>query len=189
MSMRSQGRHSHREAASLKAERGFTLLEMIAVIAIMGILLAMVVPSFDVYFEKTRTKRAAETLAAFLVNAKSESIKRNSTVRVVFQSASSGATWCAGMTTDATCDCSATPNTCKMDGVDRTVSGTDYKGVVLDEPDDGDMFSFTHKRGTVNADTVQLESASGFGMNVVVSTTGRIRLCSPDSTIGGYTGC
>lgn len=183
-------------AAGIRAEKGFTLIEMMVVIAVMGILLALAAPSFTIYFEKTRTKRAAETMAAFLVNAKSESIKRNATVRVVFQLSGGGATWCAGMTTANTCDCSVTPPTaCTLDGVDRTISSTDYSGVVLNATsgvDDGDMFTFTHKRGTVNGDTVRLQSdSSGYEMRVVVSSIGRIRLCSPSGSgyVGGYTEC
>ncbi len=186
MTMPGQASFSFR---SMRRMQGFTLIEMMTVIVIMGILLALVVPSFDAYFEKSRTKRAAETLAAFLVNAKSESLKRNTTVRVVFQSASSGASWCAGMTAANTCDCSASPNTCQMDGVDRTVAGADFNGVVLSAPGDDFIYGFTHRRGTVNAQTIQLQSVSGYGMNVVVSSTGRIRLCSPSGTIGGYATC
>ncbi len=186
-------RSASRPAVSSRVPKGFTLIEVMTVIAIMGILLAIAVPSFKIYFEKYRTKRAAETLAAFLVSAKSESIKRNANVRVVFQTENSGETWCAGMTTASTCDC-ATVNACQLqsDGVDRTVRSADFRGVILDDPEDGDMFGFTHQRGTVNGDTVRLESAdSGYKMRVTVSTTGRIRLCSPDgsSYIGGYAKC
>jgi hypothetical protein len=53
------------------------------------------------------------------------------------------------------------------------------------------MFSFSHQRGTVNADTVQIESSeNSYTMRVVVSAIGRIRLCSPsDHYIGGYAEC
>lgn len=186
-------RSASRPAVFFRAVKGFTLIEMMTVIAIMGILLAIAAPSFTIYFEKYRTKRAGETLAAFLVNAKSESIKRNANVRVVFQSESGGETWCAGMTTANTCDC-ATANSCQLqsDGVDRTVSSADFRGVILDDPEDGDMFTFTHQRGTVNNDTIELESAdNGYEMRVTVSSTGRIRLCSPNGShyIGGYAEC
>lgn len=193
MIMRASLHHSiKRPAISSKAARGFTLIEMMVVIAILGILLAIAAPSFNIFFEKYRTKRAAETLAAFLVNAKSESAKRNASVRVVFQSSNSDKTWCAGMTTSSNCDCSATPNTCTMDGLDRLVSSADFKGVKLTDPDDGDMFTFTHKRGTVNGDTVELEStANAYELHVVVSNVGRVKLCSPSGStyIGGYAAC
>ena len=171
--------------------KGFTLVEMMVVIAIMGILLALATPSFTIYFDKYRTRRAAETMSAFLVNAKTESIKRNATVRVVYQTSGGGATWCAGMTTANTCDCSVSPTTCTLDGVSRTISSTDYSGVALNDPDDGDMFTFDHRRGTVNNDTVELQSDGGYEMHVVVSLRGRIKLCSPSGSgyIGGYAEC
>jgi prepilin-type N-terminal cleavage/methylation domain-containing protein len=169
---------------------GFTLIEMMTVIAILGILLAMAVPSFNTYFEKYRTRRAAETVAAFLVNAKSEAIKRNANVRAIFKITAGGTPWCVGLTTASTCDCT-TAGSCQIDSADRVVSSADFSKTVMASPDNDDMFSFSHQRGTVNADTVQIESDNnGYTMRVVVSAVGRIRLCSPsDHYIGGYAEC
>jgi hypothetical protein len=96
------------------------------------------------------------------------------------------------MTTANTCDCSVSPTTCTLDGVSRTISSTDYRGVALNDPDDGDMFTFDHRRGTVvNNDTVELQSDGGYEMRVVVSLRGRIKGCSPSGSgyIGGYAEC
>ncbi len=171
------------------AQRGFTLIELIVVMIVLGILLSMAVPSFTGLMDSIRVKRAGDAVSAFLVNAKSEAIKRNTTVRAVVQVANSGTTWCVGMTTASTCDCQ-TVNSCQIDGVDRTVSSTAYKKIVLNEPDTGHAFVFSALRGTVTGnETVELESDNAQKLNVVVGMTGRIRLCSPDGSAGGYPTC
>jgi len=175
------------------AQRGFTLVEMMIVIAVLGIILTIAIPSFTEMMDSSRTRRAADAISSFLVNAKSEAIKRNMPVRVVFQSESSGATWCAGMTTANTCDCLATSNTCRLEleGVARILDGASYKNIVLNNPDDGDMFSFTPLRGAVNSGNAQVQSDNGLQVRVVVTGTGRIRLCSPSGSgnMGGYAVC
>ncbi len=173
-------------------QKGFTLVELMVAIVIFAILATMAVPSFNSFIDKYRVKRAADTLSAFLINAKSEAIKRNATVRVVFKPA--GAPWCAGMitvsTTVSTCDCTAT-NSCQIDGADRLVRGGDYKDILLTTDPNNATFSFTPQRGTVNAGNAQVQSAGGLQVRVTVSGTGRIRLCSPSGSgnIGGYPVC
>lgn len=172
-------------------QQGFTLIEMMITIVVLGILMAIAVPSFTTLMDSIRLKRAGDGVNAFLVNAKSEAIKRNKTVRAIVKKSGGGTTWCVGMTEGTSCNCLATPNTCTMDGVDRTIASSSYKNVKMDDPDDGHAFVFSALRGTVTGnDTVELESlATGAKLNAVVSTIGRIRLCSPDGSTGGYPTC
>lgn len=172
------------------AMRGFTLIEMMISVAVLIVLVAIVAPSFNNFFDKYRVKRAADTFSSFLINAKSEAIKRNKSVSTVITG--NGATWCAGMTENATCNCS-TANACQIDGVDRVISSTAYKGVKLLGPTTTTaphVFEFKTQRGTVvGNNSVQLESAAGLKLNVVVSLVGRIKLCSPSGSVSGYPSC
>lgn len=171
-------------------QRGFTLVEMAITLVVLGILMTIAVPSFTSLMDSIRLKRAGDGVNAFLVNAKSEAIKRNKTVRAIVQVANSGATWCIGMTEGASCDC-LTAGSCQIDGVDRTIASSSYKNVAMDDPDDGHAFVFSALRGTVvGNETVELESdATGAKLNAVVSPMGRVRLCSPDGSVGGYHTC
>lgn len=170
---------------------GFTLIELVVTMVVFGILLAIAVPSFVSLVDSLRVKRAGDAINAFLVNAKSEAIKRNADVSVVFQSAGGGTSWCAGMVQGASCDCFATPNTCQLDGVDRVLRGADYKNIILTNPTDGTAFTFNATRGTVGSNNAQVQSSAGLQVRVVVTGTGRIRICSPSGSghVGGYATC
>jgi prepilin-type N-terminal cleavage/methylation domain-containing protein len=180
------------KTANQKAHsRGFTLIEMMVTIAVAAILVSLALPSFGGLMEKFRARRATETMAASMYLAKSEAIKRNTPVRVVFTSSNSGATWCYGLTTGDTCTCT-TANSCKLDDAESVVTSTQFKGISLANPATGSVFSFNPLRGTVNAGNVQFKSDKfGYQSRVVLSGFGRVTTCSAAGTgyLGGFKEC
>ncbi len=62
--------------------RGFTLIEVMVVIAIVAILAALAAPSFGPLIERWRVRQAAEDLTSTLYYARSEAIKRGGGVIV-----------------------------------------------------------------------------------------------------------
>lgn len=180
------------------SQHGFTLVELIVAMVVFGIMVTIAVPSFTSLMDSIRVKRAADAISSFLVNAKSEAIKRNTSVSVEFQTSNSNATWCAGMALITDCDCTGADATklCRLDGVDRVLTGSaSYKNMLLTKSDgtsaDNVGFTFTPTRGTASAGSVQVQSDDGRQVRVVVSGTGRIRLCSPSGSghVGGYAAC
>ncbi len=65
-------------------EAGFTLMEMMIVVAIIGILSALAFPSLSTLITRNRTKAAARELRGYLQKAKLEAIKQNRSCLVVF---------------------------------------------------------------------------------------------------------
>jgi type IV fimbrial biogenesis protein FimT len=65
-----------------RAERGFTLPELLVVVAVAGILLAAGLPSMGEFVHAQRVKTASFDLYSSLVFARSEAITRNSTVKI-----------------------------------------------------------------------------------------------------------
>lgn len=63
--------------------RGFSLIELMVVLAIAAILSAMAAPSFRGLIANTRIQSVASDLQAGLLLARSEAVKRNATVQVV----------------------------------------------------------------------------------------------------------
>jgi type IV fimbrial biogenesis protein FimT len=63
-------------------QRGFTIIEIIVVVAIMGVLLTIAAPSFVAYTAAQKVKTASFDLYAAMMFARSEAIKRRSTVTI-----------------------------------------------------------------------------------------------------------
>lgn len=62
--------------------QGFSLIEMLTVVAVIGVLLAVAVPSFSYMMASTRVKGAATNLQLAMVKARSEAAKRNALVTI-----------------------------------------------------------------------------------------------------------
>ena len=77
--------------------RGFTLIELMVVVALAALLLGLGVPSFTGFIATQRVKTAASDFAVAAVFARSEAIKRNEDVTVTAVSSGAGG-WKDGWT-------------------------------------------------------------------------------------------
>lgn len=72
----------------LEPQDGFTLIEMIMSVAIMGILLAMAAPNFSKWKEKHQINGQSQKVYFDLMLARTVAVKNNNDVRVTFNSTS-----------------------------------------------------------------------------------------------------
>ena len=115
-------------------QRGFTLIELMVVVAVAAVILGLAVPSFAEFIARSRVISATNDLMAFVNYGRSEAIKRGQRV-VICKSddgASCGGTWGDGaiLFVDADSDSSADSGEAvlrKLEGIsDRvTLSGPD----------------------------------------------------------------
>lgn len=77
-------------------QRGFNLLELMAAVAVLGVLLAIGVPSFTEMIRNNRTIAQANDVTAALIYARSEATKRGMPVAIC--AADTARTGCAGAT-------------------------------------------------------------------------------------------
>ncbi|MEZ2292992.1 GspH/FimT family pseudopilin [Variovorax sp. RCC_210] len=78
---------------------GFTLVELMVVIALMAILLAMALPSFSSMTEKLRVEGMASALVASMSHARSEAARRGKTVTVQQRTNCASKDWSCGWDT------------------------------------------------------------------------------------------
>lgn len=81
-----------------RAMHGFTLAELMIVIAIVGILMALAVPNFRPFVLSQRIKNASFEVFASLILARNEAITRGATVTIA---SISGTNWAGGWTVTA----------------------------------------------------------------------------------------
>jgi prepilin-type N-terminal cleavage/methylation domain-containing protein len=176
-----------------QSEAGFTLVELMVVVAIVAIIAAFAVPSFNDFAAKNRVKGAAEDIYGLILQAKSETPIRDTNLSV---NVNTGANpWCVGFSTTVNCDCTNTTDCTVPVGAGATqvlqvVNGTNYDGVTIAETFAGTGTTFRLPRNSASqAGTISVVSGN-WQLNIVISTQGRIRVCNPNNNaMTGYDAC
>jgi type IV fimbrial biogenesis protein FimT len=201
------------------AVKGFTLVELMITLVVLGLIATMAVPSMTSFFDKRRVIEAAEDLYANVQIARTEAIKRSDSVYMRFNS--SGSTWQYGLSQNDLCDLTktdpteASANACVLvvDDGDGTIDDgtatidsadtvlnrftnadyTDVSMTLTSMPNGNNQIEFLPNRGTAANATITLQSDDGKQMRVIVGLLGQVRLCSPagNGHIDGYSsdGC
>jgi type IV fimbrial biogenesis protein FimT len=71
-----------RKGSGIRAQRGFTLMELMVVLAVVGVIMGLAVPNFGIYIRNSRLTGAANDLLSSVTMARSEAIKRQIPVAV-----------------------------------------------------------------------------------------------------------
>jgi prepilin-type N-terminal cleavage/methylation domain-containing protein len=166
----------------IKRCQGVSFLELLVVLSIIAILTMMAVPAFTSFLENKRLVATNQNLYYALQLARSEAVKRNTTVYFVMQT---GDNWCYGSNSGSTCNCS-TAGSCALGSVttpraqQTTLSTT---GIV------SNTIQFEGTRGSIGSSSLVTFTLYGQSINMSVKITalGNLSLCS--STVSGYSAC
>jgi type IV fimbrial biogenesis protein FimT len=171
---------------------GITLVELLFVLAIVGIITGLALPAYSDAVARARVKSAAESIYGLMQQARSEAPIRDANLSVTVNSAH----WCVGISDIANCDCTlatgATACTLNVAGqkVLHRVLGDEFDQVAVSENFPGVRTTFSPiRRNASPAGTVTV-SSNGQEMQIKIGLIGRIRLCSATGTaILGYPPC
>lgn len=166
--------------------RGFTLLELLVTVSVLSILIAAAAPSFSSVTETVKMQRLAGELNGFLIQAKSESVKRNQDLWVHFSmdknEVQSTGEWTVRL--KPTEDLSG--ETLLM------LSGEPFRGVSFSHNYTGARISFESVRGRPSRGTIYLfpNGVSTDRLLIKLSSPpGRIKVCGESSAQYGYYAC
>ena len=181
-------------------DNGFTLLEAMIVVAILGIIAAFAVPAYQQVIERNRIKEATESLRADMQFARTQALKLSSDVVVSRTTGNNGA-WCYGMDNDGSCVCAQTDtsqaNYCSL----KRVTGNQFTQTNLSFQSGNTVFTF--RRGTAfipGSPNVPCDDATevcstcfsttNYKLKVVVNNVGKTEVCTGTAnTVPGYETC
>lgn len=172
-------------------QRGFTLLELVFTVVIMGIVIAMAAPSFNGLIESNKIKRLATEIEWLLVQAKSEAVMRGDNVYVnapLVMGTRINSNWCVFSSTNIdkkSCDDIDTDSLSLIDSAN-------FSGVTFKNSKTLTQFSFDSLHGKPNANGSYRYSIGGYKLKTTVYTiTGRIYTCleTGSEKLGTYEEC
>lgn len=166
------------------AQRGFTLIELMIAIVILGIVLALGIPSYRAFIQNSRIRNAAESIQNGLQVARSEAVKHNAQVRFSLGAGSSWAVGCVAPTAD--CPASIQQRS--------TEEGSSAAVIVTPTPVAGTEIVFnsfgavvatpaTFTQLDVDIDTAVLSAADSRELRITIGAGGNTRMCDPNLTI------
>jgi type IV fimbrial biogenesis protein FimT len=170
----------------IAATRGFTLIELMITLAVMGILFAVGFPSMSVWLQNSQIRTAAEGGLNGMQLARAEAVRRNAGVQLAFD-ANGG--WTAnvvaggeviqsrpaseGSANVTVAFSPADANTITFNGLGRVVLNADGSD------------SLTQ----IDFDSAAMTAAASRELRVAVSTGGVARMCDPQLAAGDPRAC
>jgi prepilin-type N-terminal cleavage/methylation domain-containing protein len=153
-------------------QRGFTLVELMVIIAIIGIISTMATPLFMTFLRAMETRGASQELATLLNQAKQLAISTNCPYRLEIDTVNNQLRF-ASKKDPITGVC--TTNTWTGEGYRRLENQARLSNT--NRP----SYAFNHLGTTPDTGTITVQdSKSNSSLNVVISSMGRIRICPPN---------
>ena len=193
----------------MNAHRGFSLIELIVGIVILGVLMAMAAPRFSDWLRNARIRTSAEAIQNVLQLARAEAVRRNATVRFQLVStiddtcalATTGPHWVVSMDNPAG-QCATAPSDTaapRIIQVRNRAEGSEQTQVAAGQS--AFVFNGLGRLTPVPGANVAIDVSSTTGgtcvasggsvrcLRLVVSVGGQIRMCDPALPAGDAQAC
>lgn len=170
----------HRIATPLK-QYGISLIEAMITVAVLITLMTIAVPSFQDSINERRITSAIENIYSDIALTRSEAIKQNSPVSIVFE-ASTASAWSYGLddtftgnplTTDCAGISAATP-VCTINTQEKVTNGSKFENVSMSTGDQ--TITFDSRGWTATNYTITVEMAGQTSRSISINLIGRIQL-------------
>ncbi|WOQ13907.1 GspH/FimT family pseudopilin [Aeromonas media] len=166
---------------------GFTLLELMVAVALVAILVAVAIPSYQSLRQEQMVRAATQALYTDMMLLKSEAIKRNKNLSlIVFRSGLSD--WCYRIDIDDDGNCDSCDDSCSSIDGRKGGDATDFPSITLTWGFNNSKMTFSPRRGTANAGGIVLQSGD-YKSRVKISDIGRVSACALSNNLGGLEPC
>ena len=162
------------------AQRGFTLIELMITLVVLGVLVALGVPSFQAWLQNAQIRNAADAVMNGIQLARTEAVRRN---RIVYFTFDAGSNWSVV--------CLRCVN--NVDEVVQRRQGTEGSHTATIESGGRTMVTFSPigapmatnpADGSMPINTIDFTSSVTMAelrpLRITISPSGSVRLCDPD---------
>ena len=162
-------------------QQGYTLIEMMVAVVVLGVILAIAVPSFNAMIKNTQIRTAAESVSNGLLKARAEAISRNTNVTFVL---GAGTSWSIRQVSG---NVLIESRASKEGSADVTLTAVDAAVAAATTVTFNSLGGIVATNADASLPIAQVDFTTTGGdrdLRVEIGAGGRIKMCDPNLTSG-----